>query len=69
MYKIEHEFFFVIMSHRRTFGGKSLHHIAAKQEPNPYERAIHILGRTLEPFDDDHLIPCYGFGDITTKDM
>jgi len=21
----------------------------------------------LEPFDEDHLIPCFGFGDITTK--
>jgi hypothetical protein len=54
---------------RRTFGGKSLHELKGLQGPNPYERAIDILGRTLAPFDDDHLIPAYGFGDITTKDV
>jgi hypothetical protein len=54
---------------RRTFGGKSLHDLKGHSGPNPYERAIDILGRTLAPFDDDHLIPAYGFGDITTKDI
>ena len=29
---------------------------------NPYEIAIGIIGKTLEVFDDDHLIPVYGFG-------
>jgi len=49
-----------------TFGGKSLHHIS--DIPNPYELVIDIMGRTLEPFDDDHYIPAYIFGDITTTD-
>lgn len=51
---------------KRTFNGRSLH--ALCDVPNPYQIAISVLGRTLEPFDEDHLIPVFGFGDITTKD-
>jgi hypothetical protein len=46
---------------RHSFGRKSLHAISGT--PNPYEQAISIIGRTLSPFDDDNLIPCFGFGD------
>merc|ERR1711988_1121495 len=46
-----------------SFGGKNLHDTS---EPNPYTRVIDIIGRTLETFDDDKLIPAYGFGDSTT---
>jgi len=52
---------------KRTFFGRSLHAI----EPglvNPYQRVIATLGRTLEAFDDDKIIPAYGFGDQRTKD-
>ncbi|KAB5545227.1 hypothetical protein DKX38_013339 [Salix brachista] len=45
----------------RSFNRRSLHHIGNGQ--NPYEQAISIIGRTLFSFDEDNLIPCFGFGD------
>lgn len=45
----------------RSFNRKSLHHLG--DTPNPYEQAISIIGRTLSSFDEDNLIPCFGFGD------
>lgn len=50
----------------RSFNRKSLHHIGNEQ--NPYERAISIIGKTLSAFDEDNLIPCFGFGDASTHD-
>nr|CAD1818208.1 unnamed protein product [Ananas comosus var. bracteatus] len=46
---------------RHSFNRRSLHSIG--DTPNPYEQAISIIGRTLASFDDDNLIPCFGFGD------
>jgi len=46
---------------RISFNKRSLHAIGTT--PNPYEKAISIIGKTLAPFDDDNLIPCFGFGD------
>lgn len=51
---------------RRSFHGRSLH--AISEELNPYEQAITIIGKALAPFDEDNLIPCFGFGDATTHD-
>ncbi|KAL9275458.1 E3 ubiquitin-protein ligase RGLG2-like protein [Drosera capensis] len=51
----------------RSFNRKSLHHISGS--PNPYEQAISIIGKTLAKFDEDNLIPCFGFGDATTHDQ
>lgn len=53
--------FFFCLTGSRSFGRKSLHHIGNGQ--NPYELAISIIGKTLSAFDEDNLIPCYGFGD------
>ncbi|XP_022717615.1 E3 ubiquitin-protein ligase RGLG4-like isoform X3 [Durio zibethinus] len=49
-----------------SFNNRSLH--ANGDTPNPYEKAISIIGKTLAPFDEDNLIPCFGFGDATTHD-
>ena len=50
----------------RTYG-RNMHSIIPSN-PNPYMRVMDIMARTLEPFDDDGLIPVFGFGDKTTKD-
>ncbi|KAL3820855.1 hypothetical protein ACJIZ3_006760 [Penstemon smallii] len=51
---------------KESFDGKCLHHIG--ENSNPYEHAISIIGRTLSSFDEDNLIPCFGFGDVSTHD-
>lgn len=51
----------------RSYNRRSLHHIGNEQ--NPYEQAISIIGKTLSAFDEDNLIPCYGFGDASTHDQ
>ncbi|KAK2384540.1 E3 ubiquitin-protein ligase RGLG2 [Trifolium repens] len=52
---------------KRSFNRKSLHHIGNGQ--NPYEQAITIIGKTLSTFDEDNMIPCFGFGDASTHDQ
>lgn len=51
---------------RDSFDGRCLHSLS--EGLNPYEHAISIIGRTLSRFDEDNLIPCFGFGDVTTHD-
>lgn len=48
------------------YQNENLHSLAPV--PNLYQHVITILGKTLEVFDDDKLIPTYGFGDATTQD-
>lgn len=52
---------------RVSFNRRCLHDIG--ETPNPYEQAISIIGRTLSAFDEDNLIPCFGFGDASTHDQ
>ncbi|KAK6190841.1 hypothetical protein SNE40_002618 [Patella caerulea] len=51
---------------RKSFGGQNLHRIVPSRIYNPYQKVISIMGKTLEPFDEDNLIPAYGFGDSVT---
>ncbi|KAG6611238.1 putative copine-like protein [Phytophthora cinnamomi] len=55
-------------SGKRTFGGRSLHEIDDPSARNPYEDVIETIGRTLRDFDEDNIIPVYGFGDELTCD-
>ncbi|KAF7834133.1 E3 ubiquitin-protein ligase RGLG3-like [Senna tora] len=50
-----------------SYNRKSLHSL--RSTPNPYEQAISIIGHTLSSFDEDNLIPCFGFGDASTHDQ
>uniref|UniRef100_A0A0E0QKM6 RING-type domain-containing protein n=1 Tax=Oryza rufipogon TaxID=4529 RepID=A0A0E0QKM6_ORYRU len=50
---------------RVSFNNQSLHSLG--HISNPYEQAISIIGQTLSRFDEDNLIPCYGFGDGPTS--
>ena len=52
---------------KNTFGGHCLHALNTGGM-NPYQRVMDVMCRTLEPFDDDKLIPVFGFGDVTTTD-
>lgn len=51
----------------RSFGSRCLHTIDIEVE-NPYQQVIRCIGATLEPFDDDGIIPAFGFGDVSTRD-
>jgi len=51
---------------RHSFSGRSLHDVSDPATPNPYVQALNIIGKALWNFDDDHLIPAYGFGDLHT---
>lgn len=54
---------------KKSFAGRCLHTIdPTGAERNPYMLVIESLGKCLAPFDDDNLIPVFGFGDTTTTD-
>lgn len=54
-------------SGKYTFNGDSLHSIR-QGRLNPYQQVIKYIGETMEAFDEDHLIPAFGFGCLNTKD-
>jgi E3 ubiquitin-protein ligase RGLG len=50
-----------------TFGGRSLHDVSDETVQNPYQQAMSVIAKALWDFDDDHMIPVYGFGDSHTR--
>ena len=56
-----------------SFGGRCLHALdpappaSRAYRPNPYERCIDVIARTLAPFDADQQIPLLAFGDAETR--
>jgi E3 ubiquitin-protein ligase RGLG len=52
---------------RQSFGGRSLHDVSDKAVLNPYQQALSVIAKALWDFDDDHMIPAYGFGDSQTR--
>jgi E3 ubiquitin-protein ligase RGLG len=53
---------------QRAFPGYSLHDVSRPEVRNPYQQVINILCPVLAEFDDDGLIPLFGFGDQHSKD-
>lgn len=53
---------------KRTHGGACLHTRAPDGTPPPYATALGAVARTLARFDDDGLIPAWGFGCARTSD-
>ncbi|MFK7827676.1 MAG: hypothetical protein AB8G05_26255 [Oligoflexales bacterium] len=42
-------------------------HTLIPGKKNPYQEVINVVGRALDGFDDDNIIPVFGFGDTKTK--
>ena len=52
---------------RHSFHHKSLHS-TSRRHKNPYQKVISTIPKILAPFNEDNLIPTFGFADSTTKD-
>lgn len=50
----------------KTFGGRCLHDLDRNRQ-NPYQHVLTVIAKTLADFDDDGMIPAYGFGDARSK--
>lgn len=55
-------------SNGHPMDSNSLHFLKSK-EPTHYEKAIKACGTILAPYDDDQMIPIYGFGGIPPGKM
>ena len=51
----------------KSFNSKSLH-ATFEEVMNPYQFVLKMICQSLSTFDDDHKIPCYGFGCSNTRD-
>ena len=53
---------------KRSFSKTNLHKTHGSRIYNPYQKVLHILGKTLSFIGSEHLIHCYGFGDAIAQD-
>eukprot|EP00658_Telonema_sp_P-2_P023556 TRINITY_DN19448_c0_g1_i4.p1 TRINITY_DN19448_c0_g1~~TRINITY_DN19448_c0_g1_i4.p1 ORF type:complete len:284 (-),score=44.52 TRINITY_DN19448_c0_g1_i4:254-1105(-) len=53
---------------KHSFSGKCLHSLQEGCD-NPYQAVLRVIGETLQDFDEDGSIPCFGFGDTHTRDQ
>ena len=51
----------------KSFEGFCLHDTSRKGMENPYQRVMRIISKSLSCYDEDQIIPAYGFGDIATQ--
>jgi E3 ubiquitin-protein ligase RGLG len=51
---------------KNTFDGFCLHDTSRKGVENPYQRVMRIVAKSLPSYDEDNMIPAFGFGDIHT---
>ena len=54
---------------KKTFNEFSLHDTSRQNVENPYQRVMRIIARSLLSYDEDSLIPAFGFGDIYTTSL
>jgi E3 ubiquitin-protein ligase RGLG len=54
------------MKGKKSFGGQSLHFLS-NEFKNPYQNVIEMIGKTLDPFQEDKQISMLGFGDQVSK--
>ena len=52
---------------KKTFGQACLHKLSGSKVHNPYQKVIWVLGQTLSSFDEDGIIPAFGFGDFECR--
>lgn len=53
---------------RVCFGGRALHDVSSQAVENPYARVVSVAVKTLSAFDDEMLVPLFGFADRLSGD-
>jgi hypothetical protein len=54
-------------SGKKSFEGFCLHDTSREGIENPYQKVMRIISKSLSCYDEDQILPAYGFGDIETQ--